>query len=313
MSAPIVPPTPETLAEAADILRGGGLVAMPTETVYGLAADAANPDAVARLYAAKGRPAFNPLIAHIASPDMARCEAIFCEDAGALAAMYWPGAVTLVLPVCETASVCDLARAGLETIALRHPAHTVAQELISSFGGPLVAPSANPSGQISPTRAQHVAADMGEKIDLILDGGPCKKGVESTIISFAGEAPRLLRPGAVDTQALANFLAGRLTRSNHDPLQPSAPGQLNRHYAPHASLRLNALSQMAGEALIGFGEMACTLNLSPSGNLEEAAAKLFTVLRALDARFERIAVAPIPAEGLGEAINDRLERAAKRD
>ncbi len=313
MSARIVPPTPETLAEAAHILRGGGLVAMPTETVYGLAADAANPDAVARLYAAKGRPAFNPLIAHIASPDMAKREAVFSEDAGALAAMYWPGAVTLVLPVAETASVCDLARAGLETIALRHPAHQAAQDLIRVFGGPLVAPSANPSGQISPTRAEHVAADLGDKIDLILDGGPCEKGVESTIISITGETPLLLRPGAVDTQALANFLQGRLTRSAHDPLQPSAPGQLDRHYAPNASLRLNALSQMQGEALIGFGEMACTLNLSPAGDLEEAAAKLFTVLRTLDARFERIAVAPIPMEGLGEAINDRLARAAKRD
>jgi L-threonylcarbamoyladenylate synthase len=312
MSAQTLPATPETITQAVDILQRGGLVAMPTETVYGLACDASNSEAVARLYAAKGRPSFNPLIAHVASPDMAKAEAEFTPTAGAVAHAFWPGALTLVLPVHSGGTVCDLARAGLDTIAIRHPAHPIAQALISAFGKPLVAPSANRSGHISPTRAAHVAADLSDVIDLIIDGGPCEKGVESTIISFIGEAPELLRPGAVATRDLANFLEGKLVKNDGHAI-PNAPGQLKSHYAPNAALRLNADSPQNGEVYLGFGPGTDGLNLSPNGDLVEAASKLFTMLRALDARYERIAVAPIPQDGLGEAINDRLVRAAHRE
>lgn len=313
MTAKIVLPTAETLQLAVDILRGGGLVAMPTETVYGLACDASNPDAVARLYAAKGRPQFNPLIAHVASPDMAKREAQFNPVAGATASQFWPGPLTMVLPVADGHTVCDLARAGLDTIALRHPGHAVAEALIKAFGGPLVAPSANRSGHISPTRAEHVLADLGEDIDLIIDGGPCERGMESTIISFVDEPALLLRAGSIETQSLANFLEGKLhRRAGQSPV--NAPGQLKSHYAPNAALRLNADAPDAGEAWLAFGPSEHKgLNLSPSGDLIEAASKLFAMLRALDQRFDRIAVAPIPETGLGEAINDRLERAAHRD
>lgn len=311
MSAQTLPATAETIAQAVAILQNGGLVAMPTETVYGLACDASNAEAVARLYAAKGRPGFNPLIAHVASPNMAKTEAEFTPTAGAVAHAFWPGALTLVLPIHSAGTVCDLARAGLDTIAIRHPAHPVAQALISAFGKPLVAPSANRSGHISPTRAAHVAADLGDVIDLIIDGGACEKGVESTIVSFIGDAPELLRPGAVATQDLANFLEGKLVkRDGH--ASPIAPGQLKSHYAPNASLRINAEHPQDGEVYLGFGPGTDGLNLSPRGDLVEAASKLFTMLRALDARYNRIAVAPIPHEGLGEAINDRLARAAHR-
>ena len=313
MSAKIVPILPETIAMAVEILRGGGLVAMPTETVYGLACDAANADAVARLYQAKGRPSFNPLIAHICNPDMAKREGKFSPAAGATAMSYWPGALTIVLPLAKTATVCDLARAGLDTIALRHPKHTGAQMLIEAFGGPLVAPSANISGHISPTRAEHVKADLGDRIDLIIDGGPCERGLESTIVSFTGADPSLLRAGAIETQALANFLEGKMTRAGTGG-GVLAPGQLASHYAPKAALRLNAAAPQAGEAWLGFGPGGPPgLNLSPEGDVNEAATKLFAMLRALDARFTKIAVAQIPMHGLGEAINDRLTRAAHRD
>ena len=313
MSAKIVPILLETIAMAVEILRGGGLVAMPTETVYGLACDAANADAVARLYQAKGRPSFNPLIAHICNPDMAKREGKFSPAAGATAMSYWPGALTIVLPLAKTATVCDLARAGLDTIALRHPKHTGAQMLIEAFGGPLVAPSANISGHISPTRAEHVKADLGDRIDLIIDGGPCERGLESTIVSFTGADPSLLRAGAIETQALANFLEGKMTRAGTGG-GVLAPGQLASHYAPKAALRLNAAAPQAGEAWLGFGPGGPPgLNLSPEGDVNEAATKLFAMLRALDARFTKIAVAQIPMHGLGEAINDRLTRAAHRD
>jgi L-threonylcarbamoyladenylate synthase len=312
MTANILPIQPETIALGADIIAGGGLVAIPTETVYGLACDASNAEAVARLYAAKGRPSFNPLIAHISSSDMAKQEAEFTKLAGATASTYWPGPLTLVLPVKSGGRVCDLARAGLDTLAMRHPSHPVAEQLIAKFGGPIVAPSANRSGHISPTRAEHVAADLSQYIDLILDGGPCERGVESTIVSFVSDRPTLLRPGAIDTQDLANFLEGQLARPAPDN-DISAPGQLKSHYAPNASLRLNASAPEPGEAYLGFGPGPAGLNLSPSGDLVEAASKLFAMMRALDARYDRIAVAPIPPKGLGEAINDRLARAAHRD
>lgn len=305
MTAPVVLPSDTNLAEAAAIIRQGGLVAMPTETVYGLACDATNPRAVARLYAAKGRPSFNPLIAHVANLDAAQKEGVFTPEAEAIAKEGWPGPVTLVLPVAPEHAVCDLARAGLETVALRQPAHPVAASLLHLVGTPLVAPSANPSGRVSPTTAQHVAGDMGDAVDLILDGGPCEIGVESTIISCLQSPPTLLRPGAFDA---SDFLA-----EMPDPTRPLAPGALSRHYAPRATLRLNAVEPVSGDAYLGFGPGKATMNLSETGDLSEAAANLFSMLRTLDRTWARIAVAPIPMTGLGLAINDRLARAAKRD
>ena len=313
MTAPILDPTPAAIDRAVAALRAGSLVAMPTETVYGLAADASNGEAVAALYAAKGRPRFNPLIAHVAGLDMARREAVFSPLAEQLAARFWPGPLTLVLPLAGTARTSDLARAGLQTIALRCPAHTVARSLLNAFGGPLVAPSANRSGHVSATRAAHVRADLGEKIALILDGGPCARGIESTIISLADATPRLLRAGALARDEIEAVTGTPLVdRAAADAI--NAPGQLKSHYAPRAVLRLNAATAMAGEGYLGFGAHCPDAdNLSPTGDLAEAAANLFAMLRDLDARFERIAVAPIPQTGLGEAINDRLARAAHRD
>ncbi len=313
MDAPIVRAGYDAIDEAVRILRDGGLVAMPTETVYGLAANAASPDAVARLYDAKARPRFNPLIAHVDGPDMARREARLDGAAAFLAGFYWPGPLTLVLPVAATGQTCDLARSGLDTIALRHPGHSVAHDLITAFGGPLVAPSANRSGRISPVTAREVAAELGDRVDLILDGGRCPVGLESTIVDMTGAAPFLLRPGGLATEALDRFLGMPLSRPASDPDRPRAPGQMSRHYAPEATLRLDALEAGPGEALLGFGPVSsATLNLSPGADLREAAANLFTMLRRLDAVHSRIAVSPIPHRGLGEAINDRLERAARR-
>lgn len=311
MTAPLVPILPETLALAAGILSQGGLVAMPTETVYGLAADAANPDAVVRLYEAKGRPRFNPLIAHVADQAMAAQEAVFSPLAEALAAAFWPGPLTLVLPVAASAAVCQLARSGLDTVALRCPAHAAASALIHNFGRPLVAPSANRSGHVSPTSADHVSADLGDRIDLILDGGPCPVGIESTILAVEGDRVIVLRSGAVPVERIEAAIGRPVARAAGDAV--TAPGMLKSHYAPKARLRLNALQREAGEAYLGFdlGPVA-DMNLSPTGDVAEAAANLFAMLRALDARFDRIAVAPVPQDGLGEAINDRLARAAYR-
>lgn len=312
MTARTVPILPETIALAAEILGEGGLVAIPTETVYGLAADAANPEAVAAIYEAKGRPRFNPLIAHVSSWEMAEQEAAFSPLARKCAQAFWPGALTLVLPAQPGGKVSDLARAGLDTLALRWPRHKAASALITVFGRPLVAPSANRSGHVSPTRAEHVEADLGERIDLILDGGPCEVGMESTILGFDGEAPVLLRPGGIPTSQIAELL-GRPVRLHGAGDGINAPGQLKSHYAPNARLRLNVVSPEEGEGYLTFGpDQTGGLNLSPSGDLVEAAAKLFAVLRALDARYEHIAVGPIPDTGLGEAINDRLQRAAYR-
>lgn len=313
MTARTVPILPETIALAAEILGEGGLVAIPTETVYGLAADAANPEAVAAIYEAKGRPRFNPLIAHVSSWDMAEQEAAFSPLARKCAEAFWPGALTLVLPAQPGGKVSDLARAGLDTLALRWPRHKAASALITVFARPLVAPSANRSGHVSPTRAEHVAADLGERIDLILDGGPCEVGMESTILGFDGDEPVLLRPGGVPTSQIAEVL-GRHIRLHGAGDGINAPGQLKSHYAPNARMRLNVTSPDAGEGYLTFGpDQPGGLNLSPSGDLVEAAASLFAVLRALDARYERIAVGPIPDTGLGEAINDRLQRAAYRE
>lgn len=310
MTAPIVPATDTAISRAVEILAGGGLVSMPTETVYGLACDAANPKAVAQLYAAKGRPIFNPLIAHVADQAMAAREGVFNTEALALAASGWPGPLTLVTPFAATGTVCDLARAGLPSIALRVPGHPIAHALLESFRRPLVAPSANPSGKISPTTAQHVASDMGDKLDLILDGGPCRIGVESTIVSCLQDPPVILRHGAFDASA---YQTGAPNEE-----KPLAPGGMSRHYAPNATLRLNVTAPISGDAYLGFGPVDAprgrvTANLSETGDLVEAAANLFAILRKLDRTWARIAVAPIPMSGLGLAINDRLARAAKRD
>jgi L-threonylcarbamoyladenylate synthase len=306
-----------TVAEAARCLAAGGLIAFPTETVYGLGADATNGAAVARLYAAKGRPQFNPLIAHVASVAVARRLAAFNAAAERLAAAFWPGPLTLVLPKTAACDVSDLALAGLDTIALRVPAHPVAGELLAAFGKPIVAPSANRSGHVSPTTAAHVLADLRGRIDLIVDGGPCEVGVESTIVSLA-DTPTLLRPGGLPREEIERVLGHPLADApSNEALgeTPAAPGMLASHYAPKALLRLNATEARPGEALLAFGHIDNapngTLNLSPRGDLVEAAANLFSHLRALDRGGAKvIAVMPVPDDGLGEAINDRLRRAA---
>ena len=291
--------------EAAGIIRAGGIVAVPTETVYGLAADARDSAAVARIYAAKGRPSFNPLIVHV--PDLAAAEriAVFDADARALAARFWPGPLTLVLPVRAEAGIASLVTAGLDTIALRVPAHRAMQALLAASGAPLAAPSANASNGISPTRAAHVAASLGGAVALILDDGATATGVESTIV--AGRT--ILRPGPVTAEMLGEVLpvaAGTTARI-------SAPGQLATHYAPRKPLRLAAVAHGVGEWLIGFGAVAGDDTLSATGDLEEAAARLFDALHRADASDrEGIAVAPIPETGVGVAINDRLRRAAHR-
>jgi L-threonylcarbamoyladenylate synthase len=299
---------------AARCLAAGGLAAFPTETVYGLGADAGNGEAIARLYAAKGRPAFNPLIAHVASADAARMAGIFTAAAEKLAAAFWPGPLTLVLAKQPDCRIADLALAGLDTVALRVPAHPVAHALLAAFNGPIVAPSANRSGHVSPTSAAHVLADLRGRIDLIVDGGPCKVGVESTIVSCAGE-PTLLRPGGLPRDAIERVLGAPLVMASIDEDAPPAPGMLASHYAPKAFLRLEADGAGPGEALLAFGQApdfsGPVLNLSPRGDLIEAATNLFSHLRALDASgATRIAVMKVPHDGLGEAINDRLKRAA---
>jgi L-threonylcarbamoyladenylate synthase len=289
-------------------LKGGGLVILPTETVYGLAADAANARAVARVYEAKGRPAFNPLIAHVADLEAARAIARLDARALTLARAFWPGPLTLVLPIADEAAVCDLARAGLDTVAVRVPAHPLAQAVLRAFGGPLTAPSANRSGRPSPTTLADALEETGAAAALALDGGPCRIGLESTVVALLDE-PRLLRPGAV-TRDEIEALIGPLAEAEADARR--SPGRLSRHYAPDLPLRLNAAEPRAGEVWLGFGhDGAEPFNLSRDGDLAEAAANLFAFLRAADrSGASGIAVAPIPNEGLGEAINDRLRRAA---
>src|SRR2546421_1894953 len=318
----ILPAGLAAIASAARSLGEGGLVAFPTETVYGLGADAANPAAIARLYQAKGRPAFNPLIAHVGDLGAACRIARFDAAALALAEAFWPGPLTLVLPKAKDCAVADLATAGLDTIAVRIPAHPVAREILRAFGGPVVAPSANLSGHVSPTTAAHVQTDLGGRIDLVVDDGPVEVGVESTIVGCF-EQPMLLRPGGVPSGEIERVLGRALAQPPEDAVrdtgQPLAPGMLASHYAPRTKVRLNARRIEAGEALLAFGPNAvpgveaagAVMNLSQRGDLTEAAAKLFGYLRALDAKGPRvIAVMPIPDHGLGEAINDRLRRAA---
>ena len=303
------------IAEAAALLRAGGLVALPTETVYGLAADATSGTAVAGIYAAKERPSFNPLIAHLPDLEAARAQGVFDAAAGALAAAFWPGPLTLVVPVSPGCTVSELARAGLSSIALRVPAHPVAQAVLQAAGRPIAAPSANRSGRISATSADHVLADLDGRIGAVLDGGPTEVGVESTIVACLEAGPTLLRPGGVPREAIEAVLGRPLADAGTAGHAPISPGLLASHYAPAAKVRLDAEGPRAGEAWLGFGPDATqwpvALNLSPSGDLREAAAHLFGHLRRLDeAGCDTIAVATIPQDGLGEAINDRLRRAA---
>jgi L-threonylcarbamoyladenylate synthase len=301
----------QAIEAAAACLAAGGLVAFPTETVYGLGADARHGEAVARLYAAKGRPSFNPLIAHVADAEAARRLARFDAAAEKLAAAFWPGPLTLVLPKRTDCGVADLALAGLDSVAVRVPAHPIAHALLAAFNGPVVAPSANRSGHVSPTSAAHVLADLRGRIDMVIDAGPCAVGVESTIVACLGE-PTLLRPGGLPREQIERVLGHSLAMAPLADDAPLAPGMLSSHYAPKARLRLDADAAGPDEALLAFGPAAAaTLNLSPRGDLIEAAANLFSHLRALDASgAQRIAVMKVPHEGLGEAINDRLARAA---
>lgn len=297
---------------AARALHAGDLVILPTETVYGLAANAADPRAIARVFEAKGRPRFNPLIAHVADLEAARRIGAFDETALRLAEAFWPGPLTLVVPYIGGAAVCDLARAGLDTVAIRVPAHPLARQVLAAFGGPVCAPSANKSGRPSPTTYADAVEETGAAAAVALDGGACAVGLESTVVSVLGGVVRLLRPGGVE-RATIEAITGPLQNAEADAHR--SPGRIALHYAPNAPVRLNATRAEAGEVLIGFGDVAGVgaggLTLSPSGDLREAAANLFAYLRAADRTASTaIAVAPVPEHGLGEAINDRLKRAA---
>lgn len=309
---------PRAAALAGETLRAGGLVAFPTETVYGLGADATCDAAVAGIYAAKDRPSFNPLIAHV--PDLAAAQALADLDARALALAraFWPGPLTIVAPARPDCPVSLLARAGLDSVALRVPAHPVALDILRAAARPIAAPSANRSGRVSPTTADHVMGDLDGRVDLVVDGGPCAVGVESTIVSCLGGDVRILRPGGVSREEIERVLGEPVaSAAPHDAHAPVAPGMLASHYAPRAAVRLDAAHARQDEAVLDFaGQLegspgAARLDLSPAGDLAEAAANLFAFLRRLDATGARaIAVAPVPANGLGEAINDRLRRAA---
>jgi L-threonylcarbamoyladenylate synthase len=297
----VMPMSDAAIAEAARLVLAGEPVAMPTETVYGLAADATNAAAVARIYAAKGRPAFNPLIVHV--PDLESAERIgqFTDEARKLAQQHWPGPLTLVVPLKENSSIASIVTAGLSTIALRVPAHPAMQALLRACGTPLAAPSANASGLISPTRASHVLASLGGRIPLVIDGGATERGIESTIVAATDGTLRLLRRGPVEVEAAE---VGQRT-------SVEAPGQLASHYAPRKPLRVDALSAEEGEFLIGFGTVSGDVSLSESGDPVEAAARLFDLLHQADAAPDpRIAVAPVPGDGIAAAIRDRLKRAA---
>lgn len=292
-------------------MRAGGLVLLPTETVYGLGADAANPAAVTAIFEAKGRPRFNPLIAHVADLETAARIADFDDRAYALAKAFWPGPLTIVAPIKDASAVCDLARAGLDTVAIRVPGHPVSHAVLDAFGGAVVAPSANRSGRPSPTTFEDAVSETGDKAAAALDGGPCAVGLESTVVSVLEGQVRLLRPGAV-TRVQLQQIVGPLAEAEDDAKR--SPGRLALHYAPDAPVRINAKAPEAGEAFLAFGpwpQGEGVFNLSPTGSLNEAAANLFSFLRAADrTQPTAIAVAVLPDEGLGEAINDRLRRAA---
>jgi len=307
------------IAAAAAALARGALVGLPTETVYGLAADARSDRAVAAIFAAKGRPQFNPLIVHVAAADDAGRIARLSAAAERLAAAFWPGPLTLVLPRRRASGISDLATAGLDTVAIRVPDHAVAQAVLAAAAMPVAAPSANRSGHVSPTTAGHVAADLGDAIAVLLDAGPTGIGLESTVVGFDGDRAVLLRPGGLPRDAIEAVLGAALAAPGGTADRPASPGMLAKHYAPAARVRLEATDVQPGEALLAFGpalppgadRAASVANLSPAGDVVEAAANLFAMLRALDAKSDAIAVMPIPHEGLGEAIADRLRRAAE--
>lgn len=306
------PSTPEAINEGARILRAGGLVAFPTETVYGLGADATQTSSVTRIFEAKGRPSFNPLIIHIGSADWASDYAVPDSRFETLIKAFWPGPLSLVVNQRSGSPISQTATAELASVALRCPAGECARALIKAAERPLAAPSANKSGTVSPTLAAHVEESLGEKVDLILDDGPCTVGLESTVLDLTTPHATILRPGAIIAEQIS-ALIGPVTVTTEAINTPKSPGQMLTHYAPALPLRLNATSAQTGEALLGFGPIANTnLNLSMTGDLSEAATNLFAMLRALDDsdRFEGIAVSPIPRTGLGLAINDRLHRAA---
>ncbi len=310
--------TDRGIRAAVALLRRGGMIAFPTETVYGLGADARDERAVAGIYRAKGRPSRNPLIVHVADAAAAFALIDLPEKGIAAAEAFWPGPLTLVAPVCKDAGIAPICRAGAATLAVRVPAAPLALNLLRAFGGPLAAPSANLSGHVSPTSADHVMEELTGRIDGVLDGGDCAVGLESTILGFEDGGPVLLRPGGVTLDALEALLGPVKAVGVVEDEAPNAPGQMTSHYAPGAMVRLDALEPRLGEAWLGFGPnpergSAISLNLSPDGSLDVAAANLFAHLRALDTLLDgkgTIAVAPIPNEGLGHAINDRLARAA---
>lgn len=300
METRILPFSRESIAEAARLIAAGEPVAVPTETVYGLAADATNPQAIARIYEAKGRPSFNPLIVHVSDLSAAQAIGDFDDQARGLGEKHWPGPLTLVVPLKEGPGIASIVTAGLPTIGLRVPAHRAMQALLAATGRPLAAPSANASGSISPTRAGHVLKSLGGRIPLIIDDGSTERGLESTIIAATDGALRLLRPGPIDVDAAPASGA-----------KVEAPGQLASHYAPSKPLRLGAVQAHGDEFLIGFADILGDASLSPSGDLVEAASRLFDLLHEADASDKaKIAVAPVPDNGLGRAINDRLRRAA---
>ncbi len=310
--------TPAAIAEAAAALRAGELVAFPTETVYGLGADATNPKAVARIFTAKGRPRFNPLIVHVPDVEALADTARLTPTALRLASAFWPGPMTLVLPLAADATIADLTVAGLTTVAVRVPGHAVAQDLLRACGRPVAAPSANVSGHVSATTAQHVSDDFADAVRIVLDAGPADHGVESTIIDVTGPAPRILRHGAITLEAIQEVTGAEIEDATNlaTGKTPTAPGQLTSHYAPRCPVHLGRTTAAPGEALLGFGPAmppttAPAENLSEAGDLVEAATNLFAALRRLEnTDVTAIAVMPIPDEGLGAAINDRLRRAA---
>ncbi|HTK85054.1 MAG TPA: L-threonylcarbamoyladenylate synthase [Patescibacteria group bacterium] len=326
MGARVVTAQKDTIGEAATILKRGGLVAFPTETVYGLGADALNGRAVARIFEAKGRPEFNPVIVHVVDADAAAALVEMSDGAKALAAHFWPGPLTFILPRRKNCPVSELCSAGLPTLAVRAPDHPVAQALLKAAGVPVAAPSANASGSLSPTTPTHVAESLGYKVDLILAGGACAVGLESTVLDLSGDVPAVVRPGAISAEDITTVLGREVVYDAGNPDKPKSPGQLLRHYAPRAKLRLNAVDLEPGEALLAFGSdkfmgirgggAAKDLadekrrNLSETGDLAEAAANLFRMLHELDRNNERIAVMSIPDNGLGIAINDRIKKAA---
>lgn len=305
-------PSGKTFELAATKLQQGGIVSFPTETVYGLGADARNSAAVAKIYAAKERPSFNPLIVHLQDAKKARDYVKMSGLAKTLAGKFWPGPFTMVLPVIEQSGLSDLVSAGLDTVAVRVPKNEVAQSLLEHFDGPIAAPSANKTGHISPTTAEHVDGEFGAELEMIIDGGACEKGIESTIVQIDGDQIILLRPGNITVSEIERASGEKVIINKENTEKPNSPGQQTSHYAPKSKMRLNASDTKAGECLLGFGECGpSALNLSLTGDLMEAAANLFSMMRKLDQMgYGTIAVSPIPTTGLGVAINDRLKRAA---